>query len=156
MLLLTPLLSSFPHSSVEDTPAPRVAVVGDLSPHVGARGQCMTGRFGLGCSLWSSMCFVDPGLRCVVRKIKVELDPVGQHGQMITIWNDKCFLKNKQHQHSCSATFNWLCFFLQYHLCSDSQIRHQKTEGTEGPVEATSYSPCETSFFLHCQDLSFY
>lgn len=39
-------LLSFPHNSVEDTLAPRVAVVRDLSPHIGARGHCMTGTFG--------------------------------------------------------------------------------------------------------------
>lgn len=54
----------------------------------------------------------------------------------------------------CSAPTmcKWFCFFFQYHLCSDSQICNQKTEGAERSVDATSYSPYETCFFLflHC------
>uniref|UniRef100_A0A8C4UT56 60S ribosomal protein L37a n=1 Tax=Falco tinnunculus TaxID=100819 RepID=A0A8C4UT56_FALTI len=46
------------------------------------------------------------------------------------------------HEDSC-----WWCLDLQYHLCSDSQICHQKTEGIERPVEATSCPHCEASFF---------
>lgn len=41
----------FPHDSAGDAPVPRVAVVRALSPHIGSRGWCTTGKFGLGWSL---------------------------------------------------------------------------------------------------------
>lgn len=51
---------------------------------------------------------------------------------------------------SCSAAgmCKWLCFFFQYHLCSDGQICNQKTERVERSVDLHPALPVKLVFFF--------